>query len=820
MGAVWLRLRAELRQQWRGWLALAVLLGLIGGIALTAGSGARRTDTAYPRFLRASHAADLLVTPARSGFHGYFRALARLPEVSSLAPAMFLQMSLPGPGASPFSGLVAQASPFGGEGVSVDRVKVLAGRIFNQADPRAVMINQQLADREHLRPGGTLHLIGYPQRGPDPDIAHAERLAFRVSAIVVFDDQIVSAAGERPQPWLLLSQAFARTRQAASFNPAGGGASVLLRPGADAAAFAPGATALAARYRVGKVDVINLATDHAAAQRAIRPQAAALAVFAALAGLIALAIIGQLLSRQLVLDSAEFPILRALGMTRSRLTALSLARAAVVTITGAAAAAGVAIAASPLMPIGPARAAEPSPGIEVNLAILGAGFAVIAAAPLLVVAPAAVRAAARAQGSLGLAEPTAPVRPSRLGPALGLAGSVPGSLGVRMAFEPGHGRTAVPVRSAHVSTAVAVAAVVAAMVFGASFLSLVSTPHLYGQNWDHELDLRVGSVPLTLGSRVLAGITGLTGYAGGNYGQVSLAAPGSGSGTAVPAIGLDQLRGNGFLTLLAGRAPAGPREIALGQRTLHALGVHIGQQVEVGVDGTTSPMRVVGTAVFADFSVGGGSATDLGTGAVVPASALSESNPPFCGPPTTCYNFFLLKYQPGTDLQAAAARVMRAVTRTGCPPGLCLVTTDQRPSDIRNYTGLRDTPLILGAVLALLAVGTLAHVLLTGVRRRRRDLAVLKTLGLLRSQLLRVVSWQASALAATALLVGMPVGLLAGRWAWALFAGSVGVAGTAEVPLPIVLLVIPVTLLLASLLAAGPGWAAARIRPALILRAE
>src|SRR6266436_6167090 len=197
MGAVWMRLRAELRQQWRGWLALAVLLGLIGGIALMAAAGARRTDTAYPRFLRASHAADLLVTPARSGFHGYFRALARLPEVSLLAPAMFLQMSLPGPGASPFSGLVAQASSFGGEGVAVDRVKVVAGRIFNPADPRAVMINQQLADREQLRPGGTLHLIGYPQRGPNPDIAHAVRLAFRVSAIVVFDDQIVSAASER-----------------------------------------------------------------------------------------------------------------------------------------------------------------------------------------------------------------------------------------------------------------------------------------------------------------------------------------------------------------------------------------------------------------------------------------------------------------------------------------------------------------------------------------------------------------------------------------------------------------------------------------------
>ena len=234
---------------------------------------------------------------------------------------------------------------------------------------------------------------------------------------------------------------------------------------------------------------------YAAAQRAIQPEAAALAIFAALAGLIALAIIGQLLSRQLVLDSAEFPILRALGMSRPGLAVLSLARVALVTTAGAAVAVAVAIAASPLMPIGPARFAEPSPGVEVNLAILGAGFVLAAAAPLLVVIPAAVRAAGRAPGALGLAEPAAPVRPSRLGPALGLAGSVPGSLGVRMAFEPGHGRTAVPVRSALVGTTVAVAAVVAAMVFGASFLGLVGTPHSYGQNWAQQLDLQVGSVP-------------------------------------------------------------------------------------------------------------------------------------------------------------------------------------------------------------------------------------------------------------------------------------------------------------------------------------
>ena len=149
------------------------------------------------------------------------------------------------------------------------------------------------------------------------------------------------------------------------------------------------------------------------------------------------------------------------------------------------------------------------------------------------------------------------------------------------------------------------------------------------------------------------------------------------------------------------------------------------------------------------------------------------------------------------------------------------MASDQRPSDIENYAGVRDTPLVLGAVLALLAVGTLAHVLFTGVRRRRRDLAVLKTLGLLRSQLLRVVS-----------LAGRRAGRgrAAGRAAAGPAGGPLGVAAVRRLgrrrratptsrcrwwPL-----VIPVTLVLAILLAAVPGWTAARIRPALILRSE
>jgi hypothetical protein len=90
------------------------------------------------------------------------------------------------------------------------------------------------------------------------------------------------------------------------------------------------ATALAGPYRVGGPGrasghrVLGSPAGHLA------PEAAALAIFAAL-GLVVLAIIVQLLSRQVMLDSAEFPVLRALGMTRSRLTVLALARVAVVT---------------------------------------------------------------------------------------------------------------------------------------------------------------------------------------------------------------------------------------------------------------------------------------------------------------------------------------------------------------------------------------------------------------------------------------------------------------------------------------------------------
>jgi ABC-type antimicrobial peptide transport system permease subunit len=828
MTTVWLALRADMRRRWPALLSLALLLGLIGGVVLTAAAGARRTDTAYPRLLTWSNASQVDIVPEGTGFTGYYRALARLPHIAAMTTVGVYGMVL-SPGNQ--TNVDVFSSPDGGYGVSVDRVKVIAGRPYDPKAPGQAMIDQQMARLEHLAPGATLHLYGVPSNANgEPEYNKAVTLTYRVTAIVVFDDEIVPTGTDNALPTALVSWPFAAPAVAGALSD-GDEAAVRLQPGTSQTAFTSAAQTLAKRYAAtdGNIIPMPLADQVSATERAIRPEAIALAVFAGLAALIALAVIGQLLSRQLALDADEFPILRTLGVRRPTLVTLSLARLGIVTGTGAIGAVAVAIAASPLMPIGPARLAEPHPGVEVNLAILGAGFAAIALFPLAVLIPAAWRAARQARGPLGVAEPAAmQSRPSRVAAALTHAGSVTGGTGVAMAFESGHGRTAVPVRSALVGSVIAVAALAAAAVFGASLIGLVSTPHDYGQNWVQEVDFNFGTVSPTQGTQMAQAITALDGYAAGNYGQLTI------DGKIVPAIGLDQVRGSGYLTLLAGRAPDAPGEIALGAQTLRQIGARLGQTVTVTINqdttggpGPAQPMRVVGVAVLPAFSRGSFAPTGLGTGAALPAAVLSAgtregSTGSPCRPGGLCYNFFLLRYKPGTDLAAEAAMITHVLQANGCPVGSCLVpaVSDQRPGDIKNYASIRDTPLALAVVLALLAIGTLAHVLLTGVRRRRRDLALLKTLGFTRRQVLAAVAWEASAFAAVALLIGLPLGVVGGRWAWSFFASTAGVSTAATVPLATVLLAIPATLLAANLIAAAPGWQAARLRPALVLRTE
>ena len=98
MRVVLLLVAHELRTRWRGWAVLVALVALAGGAVMTAAAGARRTSSAYPRFLHASHASDLLIAPAGTGLDGYDLALARLRGVSRIAPVVGLNVQPVRPG--------------------------------------------------------------------------------------------------------------------------------------------------------------------------------------------------------------------------------------------------------------------------------------------------------------------------------------------------------------------------------------------------------------------------------------------------------------------------------------------------------------------------------------------------------------------------------------------------------------------------------------------------------------------------------------------------------------------------------------------------
>ncbi|HTT51973.1 MAG TPA: hypothetical protein VMH35_11285 [Streptosporangiaceae bacterium] len=323
MSSVALVFRAGLRHRWRATLGLALLLGLISGAALTAAAGARRTATAYPRLLAWSNAATVQVIPDCTGLAGFYPALSRLPQVAAMSTEVVYELAAAGRGAAPAAQLAALASPDGTLGVTTDRVRILAGRWPARDDPAAVVVDPQLAAQQQLRPGSIVHLTGVPSTAkvcpPQPPVSRPGRpvpLAFRVSAVAVFDDQVVPAPGLTGAPRVLLSPAFWRDGSGQRFGP-GDAANVRLRPGASPAAFRAAATALARRYpSAGGLSFVNLTTQQAATERAIAPAAATLALFAGLAGLLALAVLGPLLARQLILDAAEFRTLRALGTTR------------------------------------------------------------------------------------------------------------------------------------------------------------------------------------------------------------------------------------------------------------------------------------------------------------------------------------------------------------------------------------------------------------------------------------------------------------------------------------------------------------------------
>jgi FtsX-like permease family len=810
----------ELRTRWRGWAVLVLLVGLAGGAVMTAAAGARRTSSAYPRYLRASHASDLLVSVAGTGMTGFYGALAHQPGVALVARGIGLNVQ-PADRAGRLDWAATTEAPAGRLlGNGLDAPRVLAGRLPRPDRAGEIAVDQIAAAALHLHVGSTLAMkalgnAGLPGSGAGPGSAvPTRRLRERVVGIVVTRSSVDPVTDIDKVAFIQASPAL--TRQLGPGYRAFDGAFVKLAPGATAGQVSREAQALARRFPAtqGQAYVSDESAQVATIQRGIRPEAIALAIFALALACTALLIVGQAATRLLQGAGADNPVFAALGLTRGQMMAAALIEIAVAGTAGAILAAGVAVAASPLMPIGAARLAEPDPGVSADWLVLSSGAVIIVvllAARTLWPAwrLASVRETAAREAAGG------PGRRSWLAGWLAGAGApVTVTTGARLATEPGRGRTAVPVRAALAGTTLSVLAVTAAFTFGANLLHLVHSPRLYGQGWDAAIDLQFSPILPSQAQNRFGTIPGITGWTYGDHGIIGI------NGHLIPAIGLAPGRGPLISpTLLAGRPPRTGHEIVLGSSTLHDLGLHVGQEVPVTVNGRQIQDRIVGQAVFPNFGQGSFTPTDLGEGAETTAAVLSPQAAFYGG--HSGFQVVLLRLARGPGRGAALTRFRRSMA------GFCAdvqqstcVELGQRPNGVTNYARIDGTPEVLAGLLAGLGVAVLAQLAVVSGRRRRHDFAVLKALGLLRRQVSQVTAWQVSTLAGLALLIGLPLGVAVGRWSWQLFAAGLGIPADASLPVPLLLVMVPAVLIIANAVALWPGRSAARIPTAQVLRTE
>jgi len=475
---------------------------------------------------------------------------------------------------------------------------------------------------------------------------------------------------------------------------------------------------------------------------------------------------------------------------------------------------GVALAAllSGFTMVGETRAVDPNPGFDFDALLLVGGAAVAVVVLLLI----GLWPAIRASRNLSIREDRTPVRPSRAVSFLSASGAPPTALiGVRNALERGRGRTAVPVSSAIVGAVLAVAVLCGTAVFGASLADLTGTPSQYGQSFDVWFNTNatgdVGQTVQMLKDLERPGVTAIT---------AGMGTPVRINGSIVDAAAGQALRGRFLIPLTSGRYPSSGDEVVLGEKTMRNAGARTGGTVRVALAPSAGgaakgrTFRVVGTAVLPpDFNGGG-----LGTGAIFTMPTLTGTacrdtdRSCIASLLNAASGVFLVKFAPDEQGRAALASLSRNYSSW--------IAFPQPPTNLVNFGQAIDFPLIFGAIVVVFGVGTLLHLLLTSVNRRRREMGLLKSLGFVRRQIALSVSWQTTTVAVIGILFGVPAGVAAGRVVWSEFANNLGVGTGPVVTVSTMALVALGTLVVANVLAVVPAYVAARSRPASLLRVE
>jgi FtsX-like permease family len=842
----WYRVRVTIRRRLPGYLGLAVVVGLIGGVAMASVTAARRTDSSYPDYLASTNPSSLIIQPntnlsaspaqANQLYQDLLNRLRHLPHVRGLATADAVNAAMLTPRGGYGTVLFTQVQLVtSGDGMftSQDRLTVTEGH--RAVRPDQVVATTRAAAVLHLHVGSKLRLGVWAEVGPERGLPPFRRkLDLTVTGIGVVSTQIVQDDIDADRTGLLIGTP-ALDRE---FMPCCTGTSYIglrLAGGTryDAAVDQDYVNLATSMFGTGSsqllqlLQVYNTSAIEAEAQRAIHPEAIALGVFGLIAGLAALIIGAQSVSRQLRAAADDAAILRGLGASPAAATADGVLGMLAAVVAGAVLAMAVAIALSPFSLFGPVRQAEPGRGVYVDWAVLGLGALGLVLVLGGVTAVTGYRLAPhRAAARRPPADRGSVVVRAGLGAGLGATGVA----GLRFALEPGRGRTAMPVRSVLAGAVLAVTVVAATLTFGASLGNLIARPALYGWDFSYALYSTDGWGPfppqvtsLLRRDKLIAATTGVYFLTVQIDGQTvpAILSP------AHPAIGPQILSGGGL---------NGPGQLVLGPATLAALHKNIGDEVTVRLGPVIrdARLKISGTAALPALGDTLGIHPSLATGAILPISVASGASLRNAGPDSGP-NAVLVRLRPGVS-QAAGLRSLQRVTSAyndiahspevishAGPAALELVANVlpvQRPAEIVNYKSMGTMPAVLAGGVAAGTVAALGLTLVASVRRRRRDLALLKTLGFTRGQLAAAVAWQSTVVAVVGLVLGVPLGIAAGRWLWLAFARELSAVPDPVVPAASVALAAVAALALANLVAAFPGLRAARTPAAEALRAE
>jgi hypothetical protein len=822
----WYRLRATRRSEFSYLLTVVLLITAVGGLSMAAVAAARNTESSFTDYVAASHVSQLFVldgviNPSIGLDSAYnpalLRTLARLPHVQHVASTVELNMGPLSPGNHPeenTSSISAEAS-VGGLDFTEDPVTMASGRLPNPQNPDEFAIDAASAKALGYHLGQSVHMgwVSNTQvsSGDTPAsmvIPPDQRASLKLvgigngQATTLFQDQDSASQGTI----MLFTPTLTNKLLECCSNDML--SALTLRGGNH---YLPVVEQEVQHALPAGLPFVYVESQQilATADATLRPETIALGVFGGIAGLATLLICGQVISRSIRLKSDELDVTRALGADPSMTLWDGLLGTLGAVVIGSALAMLVALALSPLAPLGPVR---PYLRIDVHpdWTVLGLGAAALVVTLGLVAAVASLRARPDGRRDRRTRVPS-----SHVTSAAARTGLPPAAVaGVRFALEPGVGRSAVPVRSAILGAILAVTVVVATVTFGSSLNTLVTHPALYGWNWNYDIDGGggLGDVPGQAAAKLLDADPLVQSWSGVYYSTLQL------DRLNVPVMGATP-RAAVAPPLLSGHALDSANQVVLGAGTLRQLNKKVGDTVVVRAQhGAPVTLTIVGTATLPPLGVSGSSHLEMGTGAVLDYRLI----------PPADRNLFAVTPGPNAILVrtkgGASPQALRSLQAIGGKLDITInggsVLPVQRPAQIINYGSLGTTPLLLGLALAAGAAVALGITLVTSVRRRRRDLAILKTLGFTRRQLAWAIAVQAGVAGIIGCVVGIPLGIALGRVLWNLFAGEISAVPVPTVPAGTVAAIGLVAVALAVVVATVPGRLAARTRTSQLLRAE